>query len=268
MSWLRTRLWFGAFVIVASILLYPSVRRLVLNVEITDAEHGYQVALRSGCFNCHGADGSGGVKNPGSRDGEVPAFAGGTIMMWVKDEEELREYILDGAPARKRDSPRFRQQVEAQLLAMPAYRGFLSKTELDHLVVYLRAVSGLITPTDGLAAKGKDVAYRFGCFQCHGPMGSGKMGNPGSLKGYIPSWWGEDFRDLVRTDDELSEWIREGQIARLRDHPIARHFLRWQRVSMPAFRDFISDDELQALKHYVRWINSGDWQRNQLDLGH
>src|SRR5689334_7565510 len=101
-SWMTSRLWLGAWLLTMSILVYPWVHDLVLGVEVTPAERGFRVALRAGCFHCHGPNGTGGVKNPGSEDGEVPGFSGGTPMMWVKNEQEMREYILDGAPARKR----------------------------------------------------------------------------------------------------------------------------------------------------------------------
>jgi mono/diheme cytochrome c family protein len=267
-AWLRVRLWFTAFVVAAGVLVYPWVRGLVLNIEVTPAERGYRVALRAGCFDCHGANGGGGVKNPGSKDDEVPGFSGGTPMMWVKSEQELREYILDGAPARKRANPEYRKQIEAQLLAMPAYRGHITAGELDDVIVYLRAVSGLIVPPDAVAAQGQELAYRFACFQCHGPMGAGMSENPGSLKGYIPGWWGNDFRDLVRNDDELRDWILAGEVPRLRDNAIANYFIRRQRVYMPAYRDFLTDAQLQALMRYVRWINAGEWQNKPLDLGH
>ncbi len=268
LDWLRARFWLAAFLTTFAVLMYPRVRDLVLGVEMTPAERGYRVALRAGCFNCHGPDGIGGVKNPGSEDGEVPGFSGGTPMMWVKSEQELREYILDGAPARKRADPKHKARMEAQLLAMPAYRNYLGDREVDDLLVYLRAVSGLITPSDKLALQGQELAYRFGCFRCHGPMGAGTSKNIGSLKGYIPGWWGNDFRDLVRSDEELRGWIRDGEVARLRDHPIARYFIVSQRVFMPAYRDFISEQQLQALMRYVRWVNGGTWQNKPLDLGH
>jgi len=264
---LRSPLWFVACVALAIVLAYPTVRSLVLRVEVTRGKSGYRIALRSGCFNCHGANGMGGVKNPGSADGEVPGFSGGTPMMWVKSEQELREYLLDGAPARKRADPQYRQQLASQLLAMPAFRGFLSSRDVDDLLVYLRAVSGLITPADELAARGQEAAYRLGCFNCHGPMGAGVSDNPGAFKGYIPGWWGNDFRELVRNDDELRQWIVGGEIPRLRDNPIAAYFIHRQRVYMPAYRDFIDDAELNALMRYVRWVNSGAWQKQPLNLG-
>jgi mono/diheme cytochrome c family protein len=175
--WIAPRLWLGQWLLTVSILGYPWLHNLVLGVEITAAERGYGVAVRAGCFNCHGPNGTGGVKNPGSDDGEVTGFAGGTPMMWVKSESELREYILDGAPARKRADPRYRQEMEGQLLTMPAYRGYIRNRDVDDLVAYLRAVSGLLAPSDELAAQGQDLAYRLGCFSCHGPMGYGSSRN-------------------------------------------------------------------------------------------
>lgn len=268
LDWMRTRVWLVAFMVTFAVLIYPQVRNLVLGVEVTPAERGYQVALRAGCFNCHGPNGLGGIKNPGSDDGEVPGFSGGTPMMWAKSEQELREYVLDGAPTRKRADPRHKAKTEAQLLAMPAYRDYISTGQMDDLMIYLRAVSGLITPPDEQTARGQELAYRYGCFNCHGPMGAGTSKNIGSLKGYIPGWWGNDFRDLVRSDEELRGWIRDGEIERLRGHPIARYFTRSQRVFMPAYHNFVSEEELQALMRYVRWVNTGDWQNKPLDLGH
>jgi len=269
MSWLRSRIWLLAFLIALGVAMYPSMRRLVLNVEVTPAQRGYEVAERDGCFNCHGPNGVGGIKNPGSEDEEVPGFSGGTPMMWAKSEQELREYVLDGAPARKLADPRYKKKMEAQLMAMPAYRGHLSARAVDDLIAYIRAVSGLMTPSDPVVVQGQDLAYRLGCLQCHGPMGGGTgSGNPGSLKGYIPGWWGADFRDLVRSDDELRHWILDGQVARLRDNWFASYFIRSQRVYMPAYHAFITEEQLQALMRYVRWVNEGSWQNKQLDLGH
>ncbi|GIW44378.1 MAG: hypothetical protein KatS3mg077_1660 [Candidatus Binatia bacterium] len=260
-KFLVERFWLVAFFVTLGLLLYPRGRALVLNVEVTPARRGYEVALRSGCFTCHGPDGIGGVKNPGSEDEEVPGFAGGVPMMWAQNEQELREYILDGAPARKRQDPAYREKTRRWVLVMPAYRGFLSDSEVDDLVAYIRARSGLVVPTDPLAAEGHELVVQFGCFQCHGPMGSGGPANPGSFKGYIPGWWGHDFRDLVRSEDELREWIREGSIARLRRHPIARRFVEQQRVYMPAYKDVLTPRQLDAIVAYVQWVHNGGWRQ-------
>jgi mono/diheme cytochrome c family protein len=264
----QRRVWFVLCIMMAAVHFYPAVRDLALSVELTAAERGARVAAGAGCFDCHGPEGNGGVKNPGSEDGAVPGFSGGTPMMWVTSEDEIREYVLDGAPARKRDDPRYQQRIKAQLLTMPAYRGYLGAREVDDLIVYIRAVSGLVVPNDALAAQGQDLTVRLGCFHCHGPMGAGGSKNLGSFKGYIPGWWGSDFRELVRNDDELRGWVRDGQIARLRDHPIAKYFIHGQRISMPAYKGFITDQQVVALIRYVRWVNDGGWQGQGLDLGH
>ena len=264
----RAPIWFVACLVAVTILAYPALRRIVLQVEVTPPQRGHAVAVRAGCFDCHGPDGTGGIANPGSKDGEVPGFTGGTLMMFVKTEAEVREYILDGAPARKQADPRYKPQMEMQVLAMPAYKDYLSVAEVDDLVAYLRVVSGLIVPEAPLPARGQELAIKLGCFHCHGPMGSGGGSNLGSFKGYIPGWWGNDFRELVRDDGELRAWIRDGTIARLRDHPIAHYFVEWQRVYMPAFKDFISDADLDALVAYVNWVHAGDWRDQPLEPGH
>jgi mono/diheme cytochrome c family protein len=268
LAWVRSPLWLGVLAMVLALTAYAPMRDFALDVERTPAERGLQAALRYGCFACHGPAGNGGVKNPGSKDGEVPGFSGGTPMMWAQSEDELRAYILDGAPARKRNDARHQEQMRAQALTMPAYRGYLSDAEVDDLLAYIGAVSGLVVPSDELARKGQDLAYRFACFHCHGPLGAGGVANPGSLKGYIPGWWGKDFRDLVRSDDELRAWIADGRIERLQRNSLARYFTESQRTQMPAYGDFLDDQQLAALVRYVRWINDAEWQGEPLDLGH
>src|SRR5207245_9725743 len=76
-------------------LLYPRARSVVLSLEETPAVRGYRLAAGVGCFSCHGPGGHGGTQNPGSEEGEVPAFGEQTQMMYVKDEQDLREYVLD-----------------------------------------------------------------------------------------------------------------------------------------------------------------------------
>lgn len=268
MALIRSPIWFVLCLVVLAVAGLPVARDLVLQVEVTPAERGFQVALENGCFSCHGPNGIGGVANPGNEDGEVPGFAEGMPMMWASSEDELREYILDGAPARKRNDPGYVKEIEGWLLQMPAYRGYLDDAEVDDLIAYIGAVSGLIAPADEVAAYGLEVAYEFGCFDCHGPMGAGGVGNPGSLKGYIPGWWGHDYRDLVRDDEELRQWIVDGRIPRLESHPIAPYFTRGQRIQMPAYGALLDEEKLTALMAYVKWVNEGSWQATGMTLGH
>lgn len=241
-------------------LAYPVVRARLLAVEVSPAERGHRLAADLGCFACHGPGGAGGVQNPGSEEGHVPAFTEQTQMMYVKTTDDLREYILDGAPRRRREDPEYRARMEAASLQMPAYRKFVSDRQVDDLVAYLRAASGQIGPDETLAAKGADKAIELACFACHGPLGGGGVANPGSLKGYIPAFWGEDFAELVRSDEELRHWIAKGHIPRISEHPIGGFFFRRQVIKMPAYERFVPAEDIEALVAYVRWIHAGSWK--------
>ena len=241
-------------------IAYPWVRGRVLSLEETPAARGQRLAAQLGCFACHGPGGGGNTKNPGSEEGTVPAFTERTQMMYVKTDDDLREYVLDGAPRRKRDDPDYRAKIEATAIRMPAYRSFVSAADVDDLVAYLRAASGQILPEEERAAHGADVAIDLGCAACHGPLGAGGVRNPGSFKGYIPAFWGADFDDLVRGDDELRTWIAKGEIPRIAEHPIGGRFLRRQAIKMPAYARFVPNEDVDALVAWVRWVHAGGWR--------
>jgi mono/diheme cytochrome c family protein len=174
-------------------------------------------------------------------------------MMYVRDEGEIREWILDGHPKRLADEFAAERPRHALPVAMPAYRGVIDDDELDDIVAYYKAVARFTEMPRDVRA-GHDVASRLGCFGCHGAGGLVGATNPRSLKGYIPPWRGADFRDLVRSDDELRQWIRDGGIDRLTGNPAARWFVHRQVIAMPAFRDTIDDNELDALVTYIHWL--------------
>jgi mono/diheme cytochrome c family protein len=246
-------------------LLYPRLKALVLRTHEDPAIRGRVLAARLGCFSCHGPDGVGGVPNPGSRWQTVPGFGEQTLMMYAHSDEEIREYVLDGAPSAKQLDDDYREAMQGQALQMPAYRGFISDAELDDLVAYIRAASGMFTPPEGSpASRGAQVARDHGCLYCHGEMGLGGRPNPGSLKGYVPGFVGEDFADLVRSDDELHGWITEGTIERLQTNRLARYFIERQRLRMPAFRAFLSDEQVDDLGAYVRWLSRQTWRSQPL----
>ncbi|HYY06522.1 MAG TPA: c-type cytochrome, partial [Candidatus Limnocylindria bacterium] len=112
-------------------LAYPTLRARLLALEETPARRGQRLAGELGCFSCHGPGGGGGTKNPGSEEGTVPAFTERTQMMYVKTTEDLREYVLDGAPRRKREDPDYRAKVEKAALRMPAFREHVNARQLD-----------------------------------------------------------------------------------------------------------------------------------------
>src|SRR6058998_923125 len=244
---LIARAWITLALVESAWLAYPLVRARVLALEDTPAARGRRVAAGLGCFGCHGPDGNGGTRNPGSEEGTVPAFTGQTQMMFVKSADDLREYVLDGAPRRKREDPDYRARVEKAALRMPAYRSFVTAAQVDDLVAYLRAASGQILPDEALAQRGAELASDLGCFACHGPLGAGGVRNPGSFKGYVPGFWGADFDDLVRSEEELRSWIARGELARVSEHPIGGRFFKRQAIRMPAFQRFIPEMDVDAL---------------------
>lgn len=247
-----------------AVLAAPLVRRALLRPERSRPLRGRDVAARAGCFGCHGAEGRGGVANPGSERETIPGFTGMTLMMYVHDEAEIRQYILDGRPDRLAGDPDYRAALDAQAIRMPAYRDALSHDEVELLVAFVRTVSGMVEPADATARHGLEVARRLGCFGCHGELGMGGRGNPGSLKGYVPGFMGADFRELVHDDGELRAWIARGAIPRIAEHPIGGWFFHRQRIRMPAFARFLGDGDADALVALLHWINGSGWERTPL----
>jgi mono/diheme cytochrome c family protein len=225
--------------------------------NIGPVERGRRVAEAHGCFGCHGPGGTHGIPNPGSPIKAVPAWDGGNVMMFAANEQELREWILDGMTASRSKDADYLKQRNAMQVRMPAFRGWLPPAELNDLVAYVKAVSWLDAPKDALPLKGRDLAGDKGCFSCHGPEGRGCMPNAGSFKGYIPAWDGPDFPDVAADDNEIREWILDGVCQRIARHPLGGFFVKRQRVQMPAFRGQVTDEELRALVAYIRWLRPG-----------
>jgi mono/diheme cytochrome c family protein len=224
--------------------------------KLTPELRGLVVADRLGCFACHGPGGVGGVPNPGSEVKEVPAWDGGTAMMYVENEAEIREWILYGRPQRlaeRHERPARADSAGAPPLHMPAYEGVVSEADLEDLVAYYKAVSAFDTPPPE-AREGYRAAKSLGCFGCHGPGGLVGSSNPKSFKGYIPPWRGRDFEELVRNEAELRQWVLDGTIDRLESSRVARHYMRRQVIRMPAFRDALQPGELDAIVRYIQWL--------------
>jgi mono/diheme cytochrome c family protein len=215
----------------------------------TPAQRGRLLAERMGCFGCHGAGGGQPISNPGAKGGEVPAWTGGTWMMWNRNERDVRAWIVQGRPEHREPDP-------GALIKMPAYGSRLRAHELNDLVAYVLTASHFGAIDDEKAAAGHEAAYRLGCVGCHGPEGRGLVVNPGSFKGYVPPWDGADFTDLVRNDAELSQWVENGICQRLHDNPLARRVLETQAIAMPAYRGWISDAELAAIASYIAWVRA------------
>jgi mono/diheme cytochrome c family protein len=216
---------------------------------IGPVERGARVAAANGCLSCHGPSGRAVDPDGGRGIGPIPSFEHDDVSSYARSDAEIREWIQDGKPRRLREEP----GEPAPLLRMPSWRGVLSARELDEVVAYVKAVSEF-DPVPAGALPGREKAARLGCFACHGPGGRGDTPNPGSLKGYIPSWSGSDLAELARDEEEVREWIRDGSPRRLRENPLAAFFMRRQAIRMPAFGSRVSEDELRQLTAYIRWL--------------
>jgi mono/diheme cytochrome c family protein len=217
-------------------------------------QRGYEVAYRNGCFSCHGPGGIKGMANPGHAEEEVPPWSGGLMTMYADNETEIREWIQDGATKRVRADPEQMKLREGAAIKMPSFRQVLSDADLAAVVAYVKAVSDFEKPEDAKAEAGRQVAIKYGCFNCHGPEGRGALDNPGSFKGYVPAWDGPDYAELVRSDDEARQWIQDGRARRLQENPLARFFLDRQKVPMPAYRKHLAAADIDALLAYIRWL--------------
>lgn len=237
-----------------AIILFPYTKATIFQYETSRVEKGLRLAEKLGCFSCHGPRGAGGVPNPSSKDKEVPSLDGGTITMYVESDEEIVEYIRDGLPKRKKEDKEYYEKYQKQALKMPAYGKFLNEKEISYLVSFIKA-SNSMPEADKEVEKGENLVLRWGCTNCHGPRGGGGIKNPSSFKGYIPGWGGDDFRELVKNEEELYSWIREGKIERFEKNPLASFFTRRQVIKMPAFKDFFKDEDILAMGKYVLWLN-------------
>lgn len=251
-------------VFVASVVLVACAAALALGYRwwrtknISPVQRGFVVALEKGCFTCHGPGGLRGAPNPGYSFGDVPPWDGGTVMQYVENEQEIREWILDGIPARIRNNPDAMRPRQDAVIQMPGWRGKISERDLDDLVAFFKAVSdfGEAPPEGSRADEGRLAAWTLGCFSCHGPQGRGTMPNVRAFKGYIPSWDGDDFPDLVANDQEIRDWILDGGPRRILEHPVARWFIQQQPIKMPAYRGRITDGQVEGIIAYIRWLRS------------
>ena len=252
----RAFAWLGTIVLIgiAAWLGAPAaIRAYWWRQESNPIRRGSEIAVRTGCFSCHGPEGARGLPDPGSGQ-TVPQWDGGTPMMYVSGEEEVREYILDGVSKRRAQSQSAAAERAKAAIRMPAYRHILRKEEVDDLVAFYMATTQLEPVPDADAAKGREIVRRFRCESCHGVAGSGGVLNPGSYKGYVPGWLGADYPELVRTEDELRQWILEGGTARLTNDRLARFFINRQRMQMPAYRTALTPEDAGAVGAYIRFL--------------
>ena len=114
----------------------------------------------------------------------------------------------------------------------------------------------LQTSMDNPIVHGEYLARKYHCFNCHGHLGQGGFKNSKSLKGYVPGYFGSDFKNLTRNanHDSVRQWILHGVDAAILDKPvtgrIAMFFFGQQAVSMPSYKS-LEPEEIEILTNYV-----------------
>ena len=244
---------------VAIVLACGAAAFMVFRPRLPAAERGRRLAERTGCFACHGPGGIRGAANPGRTDRTVPTFEG-DVMMYAKTPEEIHEWIHDGVTGKRSRSQTWREQRDRGALKMPAFKGRMSERQMEDLVAFVVASSGTPEPPDPVAARGLERAEALGCVGCHGAGGRLAGRNPGSLKGYVPSWDGADFPELVRDRAEFDEWVERGVSRRFESNPLAQFFLKRAVLLMPAYEKHLEPGDLDALWAYVEWVRSAGAQ--------
>ena len=107
------------------------------NPKDEKAEAGRQAALSFGCFNCHGPQGRGSMPNVRAFKGYIPSWDGADFPELCQNDQEIREWILDGASRRFRNHPLASWFLERQPIKMPAYRGHITEGQIDRLIDYI-----------------------------------------------------------------------------------------------------------------------------------
>ncbi|MFQ5350478.1 MAG: c-type cytochrome [Thermoanaerobaculia bacterium] len=249
---MRTRI---AAALVAALLLalaaLPLTRWALGRRELNPILRGRLLAAEQGCVTCHWPWAQREIPNPGSRWGSVPRLAHGNARMYAADRIEIEQFIRHGAPDAWLEDAGVRARLEGQLLRMPAYEGNLSDRQISDLVAFASAVERVELPGTEGATEGRNIYWKYGCGVCHGIEGSGGLANPGSLGGFVPGFLGDNFADMVRDEAEFREWVVEGGIDRLEGNPLIRFFLRRQRISMPAYGEILTDEQISSLWQWI-----------------
>ena len=242
-------------VLVGIALIGGVAAALAFRPRLPPAERGRRLAERMGCFSCHGPGGIRGAANPGRTDKTVPTLEG-DVMMYAKTPEEIHEWIHNGVTSKKAASRTWQAERDRGALKMPAFKGRIDERHMHDLVAYVMAMSGTPKPEDSLSARGLERADALGCMGCHGAGGRLAKPNPGSLKGYVPSWDGADFAELVRDSSEFRQWVAHGVSERFKRSRLARFFLDRAVLKMPAYERHLEAGDAEALWAYVRWLRS------------
>jgi len=251
--------------LIAVIGLLAGYRREFLP-ERSHFERGRRVAVLAGCFSCHPQPGDVGAPNPKlGRDGSgMAATRENTPSFFTEaySPDVLRQWIVHGVSDRKKASQAYMESREREALKMPAYGSRLDDEEIDRLMLFIevmhRREAAKRSAVEAAFEQGERLARQLACFDCHGELGQGGVANPGSFKGYIPGFFGWDFRILTDHGDReaVRQWIADGVSQTFLNRGFlglrpAKKFIERQAIQMPAYGAMLTDEELETLVDYI-----------------
>ncbi|MFC1744130.1 c-type cytochrome [Candidatus Riflebacteria bacterium] len=223
---------------------------------MTPVIRGEALSHKLGCFACHLINKKG-LKNYGTKTGNIPPWDKGTAKMYISTEDDIRNWILYGSWGKRPFDPKETFGWEKPLIPMPAYKNEISRQDLEDLVAYFKAVNWWDPKISEIAYGGLYVSHKMGCLGCHGPSGLGGITNPGSKNNQIPPWNGKRFGELARNEDEIKEWILEGIIERLKKDPDDMKYRRKHKTRMPAYKKYIDNTQLKKIVAYILYVREG-----------
>jgi mono/diheme cytochrome c family protein len=240
----KKRYWLPLILTTGMIAIAASIR-FVFGAEVSTYSKGASVYAEFGCGACHESLVLGPIQR--RRKPAPHVFEEWIDTSELSDEIRFGSYESDDYAIAQRSIPR--------KIKMPAYNDLISESDLSVLLVFLQ-VNQLLNMHSTSA--GQSLARKYGCFDCHGPLGLGGVVNPRSLKGYIPGWFGLDFDELTNNGnrDVVAEWINDGTSSSITGKSfgrgvVARHFGESQATKMPAFNRRMPMEDLNILVDYV-----------------
>lgn len=106
--------------------------------------------------------------------------------------------------------------------------------------------------------RGRLLADRQGCANCHLSYRAAEIPNPGSRWGSVPRFGAGNFAMYGESRQEIEEFVRFGAPRSWLDDPRVRARLETQRVRMPAYGSTLSDAEIADLAAYACAIEGVD----------
>lgn len=242
--------------------------------EYSPVARGAQLAESAGCYACHGR--GDGEKRFNLRQASAEKWAPkSNPTFWdgeITSVDTLVEWIANGVTA---DEVERHQKL---FVKMPAYKDRLKPAEIDAIAAWILAeglkfiqdtgaevelipaTAGQTLAPDQLLVAGDRLSRKFGCYQCHGELGQGGVANPGSFKGYIPGFFGQDFLKLTAQGDrsEIIHWIDHGRGRAIESGAagwLAKKYLDGQATPMPGYRDQLTAAEKDLLADFMLLLN-------------